>query len=328
MILTRNISDRDQFTWRRKKRVENDHVRGRKSQAVNDPVKGLQKRRLSLLLVLVFSLLLAGCSGQNVLLAAFNPVVDAADSADREQVLTYLDLAVQDLAVIDVILADSDLDLLEQGTGSDEELTEAMIERYQSLLTGYRASLAEAKEAEIGRVVPDVEDLLLYRDAHNVLLDMTDDLLAEYEQILSYTAALMQMGTSLEALDTYDANDLQATYDTINAALLAAVEQLNNADVPTFLTYMNDNLIDALGEMDEAVLYMLQAASISDPLRINAASYRMDILMRRFDSIVANVDQDITDRQDKLIREVERIAETKDGLKTWATQNIDLLDQD
>lgn len=316
MILSRNTSDPVQLAWRRKRRAE------------CDPVKGLQKRRWSLLLVLVFCLLLAGCSGQNVLLAAFNPEVDAADSADREQVLTYLDLAVQDLGVIEVILADSDLDLLEQGTGNDEELTEAMIERYQTLLSGYRASLAEAQEAENGRSVPDFEDLRLYSDAHHVLFGLTDDLLAEYEQILSYTAALMQMGTSLEALDTYDENDLQATYDTINAALMAAVEQLNNADVPTFLTYMNDNLTDALGEMDEAVLYMLQAAYISDPLRLNAASYRMDILMRRFDSIVANVDQDITDRQDKLMREVERIAETKDGLKTWATQNIDLLDQD
>jgi len=316
MILSRNTSDPDQSAWRPEKRV------------VNDPAKGLQKRRLSLLLTLICCLLLAGCSGQNVLLAAFNPEIDAADSADREQVLTYLDLAVQDLEVIEVILADSDLDLLEQGTGNDEELTEAMIEHYQTLLSGYRTSLAEAQAAEIGRVVPDLEDLLLYRDAQNALFGMTDDLLAEYEQILSYTAALMQMGTNLEALDTYDENDLDATYNTISAALQASVDQLNNADVPTFLTYMNDNLTDALGEMDEAVLYMLQAAYISDPLRLNAASYRMDILMRRFDSIVANVDQDITDRQNKLMREVERIAETKDGLKTWATQNIDLLDQD
>jgi len=316
MILSRNTSDPDQSAWRPENRV------------VNDPAKGLQKRRLSLLLTLICCLLLAGCSGQNVLLAAFNPEIDAADSADREQVLTYLDLAVQDLEVIEVILADSDLDLLEQGTGNDEELTEAMIEHYQTLLSGYRTSLAEAQAAEIGRVVPDLEDLLLYRDAQNALFGMTDDLLAEYEQILSYTAALMQMGTNLEALDTYDENDLDATYNTISAALQASVDQLNNADVPTFLTYMNDNLTDALGEMDEAVLYMLQAAYISDPLRLNAASYRMDILMRRFDSIVANVDQDITDRQNKLMREVERIAETKDGLKTWATQNIDLLDQD
>ena len=125
----------------------------------------------------------------------------------------------------------------------------------------------------------------------------------------------------------YDENDLDATYSKISASLQDSVDRLEQADVPTFLTYMNTNLTDALKQMDEAVLYMLQAAYISDPLRLNAASYRMDILMRRFDSIVANVDQDISDRQSKLISEVEKISQTKDGLKAWATQNIDLLNQ-
>lgn len=295
--------------------------------AIGRRYAGRLKRTLSMLLILVFSLLLAGCSGQTVMLAAFNPLVDAADSADREQALEYLNLAVQDLTVIEVILADSDLDLLDQGTGSDEELTEPVIERYKTLLAGYRSSVTETQTALDGRMIPDLEDLRLYRDAQSALFVMTDDLLAEYEQILSYSAALMQMGTNLETLDYYDENDLDATYNTISAALQASVDKLENADVPTFLTYMNKNLTDALKQMDDAVLYMLQAAYISDPLRMNAASYRMDILMRHFDSIVANVDQDISDRQSKLISEVEKISQTKDGLKTWAAQNIDLLDQ-
>lgn len=296
-------------------------------QAVGRPYAGHLKKALSMLLILAFSLLLAGCSGQTVMLAAFNPVVDAADSADREQVHEYLNLAVQDLTVIEVILADSDLDLLDQGTGSDEELTEPVIERYKILLAGYRSSVAETQTALDERAIPDLEVLRLYHDAQRSLFAMMDDLLAEYEQILSYTAALIQMGTNLETLDYYDENDLDATYSTISASLQDSVDRLEQADVPTFLTYMNRNLTDALKQMDEAVLYMLQAAYISDPLRLNAASYRMDILMRRFDSIVANVDQDISDRQSKLINEVEKISQTKDGLKAWATQNIDLLNQ-
>lgn len=302
------------------KMTDTDPATGRRNS-------GRLKRTLSLLLILAFSLLLAGCSGQTVMLAAFNPVVDAADSADREQVLEYLNLAVQDLTVIEVILADSDLDLLDQGTGSDEELTEPVIERYITLLAGYRSSVKETQDALDGRAIADLEDLRSYRDAQSALFAMTDDLLAEYEQILSYTAALMQMGTDLETLDYYDENDLDATYNTISAALQASVDRLENADVPTFLTYMNTNLTDALKQMDDAVLYMLQAAYISDPLRLNAASYRMDILMRHFDSIVANVDQDISDRQSKLVSEVEKISQTKDGLKAWASQNIDLLNQ-
>ena len=287
---------------------------------------GRLHRNVCLFLILVCCLFLASCSGQTVMLAAFSPEVDAADPADREQVLEYLNLAVQDLGVIEIVLADADLDLLDQGTGEDVELTEPVIERYLLLLAGYRSSLTETQAALGGRSIPDLEDLRLYHDAQSALFDMTDDLLAEYEQILSYSAALMQMGANLETLDYYDESDLDATYQTISAAIQASVDMLGSADVPTFLTYMNDNLTDALKQMDDAVLYMLQAAYISDPLRLNAATYRMDILMRHFDSIIANVDQDMTDRQNKLADEVEKISQTKDGLKTWAAQNIDLLD--
>ena len=74
---------------------------------------GRLHRNVCLFLILVCCLFLAGCSGQTVMLAAFSPEVDAADSADREQVLEYLNLAVQDLGVIEIVLADADLDLLD-----------------------------------------------------------------------------------------------------------------------------------------------------------------------------------------------------------------------
>lgn len=293
------------------------------------PVKLLRQGVFTrLCLILACCLLLAGCSGQGVLLSAFKPVVAAADSAERDQIVEYLGLAVQDLSVIDTILANSDLDLLDQGTGADEELTVPMIERYTLLLADYRSSVGSTRSAAATRLVPDQASLSLYQDAQDALFGLTDDLLAEYEQILNYSAALMQMGTNLESLEFYDENDLDATYQTISTAIQESVATLESIAVPTFLTYMNVNLTDALKQMDEAVLYTLQAAYLNDPLRLNAATYRMDILMRHFDGIIANVDQDMTDRQNKLTEEIVKISQTKDGLKTWASQNIDLLNQD
>jgi hypothetical protein len=68
------------------------------------------------------------------LVAALGMPIAAAEASEREQVRTYLELARLDLTTIDVILADTELDLLEQEAGDDEELTELQIEHYRQLL--------------------------------------------------------------------------------------------------------------------------------------------------------------------------------------------------
>ena len=262
------------------------------------------------------------------LVAALGMPIAAAEASEREQVRTYLELARLDLTTIDVILADTELDLLEQEVVDDEELTELQIEHYRQLLAGYRSSLAGGLSELDGRQVPDFSDLRLHRDAQQALFQAADSLLAEYEQILGYTAALLQMSLSLENMAYYDENNLDATYQTISGAIQEALECLSAADVPTFLTYVNINLADSLTQLDEAVLYTLQAAYIDDPVRIYAASYRMDILMRHFDSLVVGIDQNIVDRQNKLVAEAEQIAQIAGGLSSWLDQNISLLASD
>ena len=279
-------------------------------------------------LALVGCLVLAISLGQLLLGSASGTPIAAAEASEREQVQTYLELALLELETIDAILADSELDLLEKESGGDEELTELQIEHYRQLLTGYRASLSQVLSGLDSRQVPGLADLHLHRGAQQALFQATDDLLAEYEQILGYTAALLQMSISLENMAYYDENDLDATYQTISGAIQEALDSLSAADVPTFLTYVNINLADSLTQLDEAVLYTLQAAYIDDPVRIHAAAYRMDILMRHFDSLVAGIDQDIVGRQSKLIAEAEQIAQTADGLKAWLGQNISLLNAD
>ena len=155
---------------------------------------------------------------------------------------------------------------------------------------------------------------------------LAGDLLSEYEQIMNYSSALITMGTNLESLNYYDANDLEGTYQTINNALVATVDLLKGQSVPSFLQNMNDNLIDALEQMNEAVLYTLQAVALNDPLRIDAAQYRMDILTRHFDKIIGSVDQDMSDRESKLEQEISKIQTTSNGLKDWVTQNIGQLE--
>lgn len=277
-------------------------------------------------LLLACGLILAGCSG--TMSAAFGPAVAAEtlESADKDAVLAYFKLAEDDFLIVDYILADSDLDLLDQNTADDnEEVTLDSITRYLGILGGYQNSIAQIMADAPLRAVPEQEDLMKFRDSHQAMFEMAGSLLAEYEQILNYSYALITMGTNLETLGYYDENDLEGTYQTISAALTATIDLLKGQDVPTFLKNMNDNLIDALVEMDEAVLYSLQAAYLSDPLRLDSAAYRMDILTRRFDKIIASVDQDMSDRETKLAEEIGLIQQTNSGLKNWVAQNVDKL---
>ena len=284
----------------------------------------IMMRLCSIFVAVLFCLITTGC-GNHALLAGLMPEVAAAGQIDRQQVLDYLTKTVDDLSVIDAILSDTDLDLLGEGAGEAEEMTDAMIQHYDQLLKGYRNGLSEAGVALTGRSMPDLEDLRLCRATQIALFEMTDDLLEEYSQVLTYSATMLEVASNLESADFFDEDDLYGTYETISTAIQTSVELLENVEVPSFLIYMNQSMTDALRQMDDAVLYLLQALYFEDPLQTSAAIYRLDILTRYFDKIGTNVAEDMADRQDKLFEEIERISWLKDGLQTWETQNIDLL---
>ncbi|MEA4890709.1 MAG: hypothetical protein VB070_14725 [Clostridiaceae bacterium] len=278
------------------------------------------------ILFLACGLILTGCVGQNIMAAAFEPQVIAAAS-NKAPVLDYLNASLDDLKVIDNLLADADLDLMNQNTADDQEVVTAdTITRYLGILAGYQSSVKEVLTAIDSRSTPNLEDLTRFRDSERAMFVLTGDLLAEYEQIMNYSSALITMGTNLESLNYYDANDLEGTYQTINNALVATVDLLKSQSVPSFLQNMNENLIDALEQMNEAVLYTLQAVALNDPLRIDAAQYRMDILTRHFDKIIGSVDQDMSDRESKLSQEIAKIQTTSNGLKDWVGQNVKQLE--
>jgi hypothetical protein len=272
---------------------------------------------LALCFLLLFSLLAyIGWPGRNLFVAGA--------ASDRTAILDYLTDAVGDFTVIDDLLADPDLDLLETGSG-EGEFDEAMIALLLERLTGFQGSISQVLDQVDRRDVPLQADLKKFQTAERALFQLCQEILLEYEQILHYTALMMTVGKNLESLSYYDEEDLAGTYETISAALTASVDQLKNSQTPSFLASMNSSLIDALTQMDDAVHYMLYAASISDPLRLNAADYRMGILLRRFDQIVLIVEQDMTDRQGKLMEEVEQIQSLNKGLQRWLNQNISKL---
>jgi hypothetical protein len=140
-----------------------------------------------------------------------------------------------------------------------------------------------------------------------------------------YTASLMKVGAEMTQLGSVDTSNLEVAYRTISDSISGVIGELKAQDVPTYLKSFNDGFISLLTELNETMLYSVQAAALGDPVRLSAAQYRMGILMRLVAAISAESGQDLTDRQTKIQGDLKAIKTENDGLSGWVQQNIGRL---
>lgn len=285
---------------------------------------------LSCLLILCLVLPLAGCAGQKGPASWQSRQVevraDQNDSLDVEAVIAYFQQSTAAFTVLENLLNDPELDLLEQQPQTVvTDVTHEEIAGYQALIIQYQTNLDTVLQDLAARTVPAQPELDSYQTAMIAELQLAIELAVEYGQILAYTDALMTMGENMDALSDVSTDDPEVMYQAFNDGLSAAVDTMLNLSVPSFLENTNNNLISALEQMNSAVLYSLNAVYINDPLRMDAAEYRLDILTRRFDTVVDGIDQDMTDRETKLNEDIARLQETQAGLHDWVDQNMDRL---
>lgn len=245
----------------------------------------------------------------------------------RPQMLEYLRASANDLKVVDDLLADKDLGLMEEeDPAGEEDVTIELLDWYLGILNDYSGKIDAAIAAMDTRQMPENEELKAYRDAAKDEFETVIDIIGEYVQVLEYERLLLQVGNDLDQLENADAADLQALFEAYNASLTKAIDDIGNANVPSFMQSANTNFAGVLGEMNDAVLYYLNAYAMDDPVRANAAEYRMGILERKIDRISAGFDQDMEEREDKLQQQLEAVKTKNDALAGWLQANIDKLD--
>lgn len=282
-------------------------------------------------LVLVMAFILAGCAGNVAApanLAAANLAVKApaAAPAGAAELLDYLKDAQGDLAVVDKLLADKDLGLTEDvDTSSEDTLTQEEIAQYSALLADYDTQVKSALAAVDGRATPADDQVAYFRAAETSELQLAQDMTEEYIQVLNYYNMMTDVENIMGGLGQVDINDLEGTYKAYNEAIGKAIDEINGSAIPSSLKSLNDNFVAALVEFNNAVLYMLQALSINDPLRLDAAMYRLGILQRNLDQIGNGLDDDLANRFKKLVADAKGMQQTNEGLKKWVQDNIDKL---
>jgi hypothetical protein len=275
-------------------------------------------------LVMVVVLLLSGCSGTNPQLTMVS--ASAVAGADSNAVMVdYLQAAKEDFTSIDELIQDKDLGLLDEDTTGDEAVTVETLQKYLGILSNYDTKISTRLDAIRQRETPNHPDIAAFKASELSEFEMAANVIEEYIQVLKYMKSLINMGAEMDKLGNVDTTDLEGTYKAISTGITQAIGELRNDDVPTFLLSMNDNMVTGLGEMNDAVLYTLNAAALTDPVRTDSAEYRLGILTRKFTKLSTDAQQDMNDRQTKLKSDVKGIKQTNDGLKNWVQLNIDKL---
>lgn len=278
------------------------------------------------LLIPVMIIALAACSPGPAACLAQNVVVPAAvpAAAGAKAMLDYLKAARGDLDLIDTIMADKDIGLLDE-SDSSEEVTQDKLTHYEGILKGYSDQIHDILTGIEERTTPNHPDVEKFVTAEKTAFQTLDSILSEYNQALSYAGVILDVFDSVSSLSNTKETDLQKIYDAYNAKIKKAVKKLQETKAPSFLESTNQDVINALQQMDDAVLYALNAAAMDDPLRTDSAEYRIGILSRHFDSISKEWAKDLTDRQNKLREDSLAVQKTAKGLENWLDTNIAAL---
>lgn len=280
------------------------------------------KAVIATLLILATAGCAAAPAGPIVGAAAFRPAAVGLANA-KTDALDYLNVSLGDFTVVDKILADQELSLQDPNDSGGQELTADTADHYITLIGGYDAQLKSALSAIETRYAPADADLAEFKAADKAELELMSEVLEEYQQLVRYAQALFLVEKDVQDLQNIPTSgDLQASYDSFSASIKKAMDSLAKADVPSFLKNFNDNLTGALKEMDDAVFYSLSAVALKDPVRTNAAAYRMGILQRKFEKLLTGVAAGLQSRQGNLADDAKKIRASNDGLRQWAQANI------
>ena len=297
----------------------------------------MQRKRFARVLLTAIILLLPVLAVQP---AFFTPGMAVhADSEDVDavrQVKDYLKNSIAELEQIESIINDPDLDLMgsEPDFDDDPDISPSEISAskndmlfWRDLAAGYADDLQSiAIEAE-SVDTPKHDILLQFEQSHNANASLLLDVMIEYEQIMDYSAALIELSEYLDSINTNSA-DIYDVYEEISQALDNSIYLLEALEEPSFIRLSHLQLVDALTQMDESSMYLIDAADIYDPVMLDAGEYRLDILTRRFESVIGNIERDFSGRDEKLTADIETVERINSGLLEWSRFNLDRLERD
>ena len=241
--------------------------------------------------------------------------INIVNIADKEELKNYISMVIKDFDTITQILQDEE----SFGEITDSELIETII---TDILDAIEGIISEVNL----RMVPNHDEFVKFHDAQYALLNLTNEVFQEYDQVMKYANALIDLGEQLDNMT--DSDDINVIYNEMYNVMDNAVIFLEGLDVPTFLKTMNDSFIEIFKQFNKMIEYNIIASDLLDPIRMDAGEYAMDIIIRELDKITVAAEQDMLDREVKFEEDISSIKDTKDGLIKWLDDASLAIDAD
>jgi hypothetical protein len=149
-------------------------------------------------------------------------------------------------------------------------------------------------------------------DFHNALIQYYNDsirLFDEYEEVLNYSQDILSSITPLEELinaNVDNASSIEEVISTVGSMKDSIDESIALAEKCTLPQYMSDshnNFLDVLKKYGSSTDDFIYALQLEDPLRVNAATYRYELLASKLQHIGDEMNKDI-ERQQKNMDEL------------------------
>lgn len=233
---------------------------------------------------------------------------------NKDELHEYINLAKEDLNILsDILVEDELLD--------EAELTEELCIQIE----GFKETISERLLQIKKRDVPKHPEFEIFQTNHIALFELSLEIFKEYNEITEYGNDLLDLISTLETTNT---NDVTELYNQMNQMYTEAISQLEEIRAPSFLSNMHNNMIEVFKQTNDAVLYTLVALDLSDPVRLDAGAYMMDIAVRDMDKIVDKIDLDSTDRQKKIDADTLFVKDIMYGFNEWLDKIIIEINND
>jgi hypothetical protein len=155
-------------------------------------------------------------------------------------------------------------------------------------------------------------------DFHNSLVEYYSDsisIMDEYEQILTYCIDLYKSIEPLEnTMSNFGGSDMFTAVKSLKVSIDQSTAAAEKCSPPSYMADSHANYVNALKGFSSATVDFYNALQLSDPLRINATTYRFELLSNKIGHIGDEMDKEIEVEETKMTELGDKLEKNQDDL--------------
>lgn len=238
--------------------------------------------------------LLSSCSGQ-------------PSGADKAKIAGYLEAVGPDFEQ-----SKTDLEVFDQDIGDDVDSLVQALDLVEKSKADFMSRMESVKKQEVPGSPKEIADF------HNALLQYYDDsikIMDAYDQILGYSVDLYKSIDPLMSLmSNGGGDDVISTVESLKTSIEDSIAIAEECSPPAYMADSHTNYVNALKSFSGATDDFLYALQLTDPLRVNATTYRFELLSNKIGHIGDEMSKEIDAEQTQMTALGDTLEKNQDDL--------------